>query len=258
MGLEMDLVSALQRCCTRCAERRLYICMTKFLCDRKTWEEIGELPRPDEALKSGDFHAALNGFALEHFLKLRETRTMTSDESIIGFGTALWLLGDRNGAASVWARVCDEAIKGRYTHSSNGTFQGGLLLWFASVWLKKGDWENKPEILLDNLHDLANDLLEKLLSKKKPMMGASFAASLAKLLRREIDLAEVETGYTNVPLLKERRQSMALFYAGVRAFEEGNTQETMRLWTQVGKPRNSLVELEHYLLVAERERLSMK
>ncbi len=176
------------------AEIKSFTVMTKRFCDYKTWKEIGEVPRPGEALKSGDYQAALNGFAMEHFIAFRESRTMASDSSLINFGATLWLLGDFYGAAIIWARVCDEAIKGRFTHSSDGTFKGGLLLWFASVWLEKGDWQKKPVVLLDNLHDLADALLEKLLNKKRPRMGAGIYTSIAKHLRGELELEKVASG----------------------------------------------------------------
>jgi hypothetical protein len=212
----------------------------------REWTEFGQTPRPDEALKSGDLPAALAGFATQHFLDSR-FRDRTSDGPAIGFGVSQWLLGDDFGAAMVWASVCETAYKGRYHYSSQGTFQGGLLLWFASVWLKDEDW-----------HDQAEQLFDKLLRKKHWGIAGSFSGRLARFVRREIDLSEVEAGYSDEPLLRERRQTQALFYAGVRAFEAGDIQETERLWRQVGAPKNSLVELEYYLLVYERERLNKR
>jgi len=100
------------------------------------WNDVGTTPQPKAALESGDLQAALSGFATLHLLNYRMHMRVCSDVHISGFGVALWLLGDRLGAATVWSRVCDEALKGKYTYSSTGTFQGGLLLWFASVWLK--------------------------------------------------------------------------------------------------------------------------
>jgi hypothetical protein len=89
-------------------------------------------------------------------------------------------------------------------------------------------------------------------------MGAGFPSRLARLLRREIGLPEVEADYSDTPLLRERRQTQALFYAGLRAFEEGNSKETEQLWQQVKPPENSLVELEYYLLSYERGRLNKR
>lgn len=214
--------------------------------DLREWTEFGESPKPGEALKSGDMRAALEGFAVEHLLELR-FRHRNSDGPTIGFGAALWLLGDVYGAAMLWSKVCDEAYRGRYHYSTQGTIQGGLLLWFASVWLKDEGW-----------HDEAAQLFDKLLRKKRPVMGADFSSQLARLLRREIDLPEIESAYSDVPLRRERQETQALFYAGVRAFEEGNQRETARLWQQVKSPENSLVELEYYLLVLERGRLNIR
>jgi hypothetical protein len=210
----------------------------------REWKSFGENPRPDEALKSGDLRAALGGFAMEHLLQSR-FRDRDSDGPAIGFGGALWLLGDYYGAAMLWAKVCDEAYKGRYHYSSQGTFQSGLLLWFASLWLKDNDW-----------HDDADQLLDKLLKKKQLVMGAIFPSLLAKLLRGEINLLQVEKGYSDTPLLRERQQTQALFYAGVRAMQDGKPLETERHWQQIKPPQNKAVDLEYYLLVHEREKLT--
>jgi hypothetical protein len=105
------------------------------------------------------------------------------------------------------------------------------------------------------MRDLANDLLDRLLKKKRPVMGAGIAMSIAKYLRGEIDLAKVEAEYSDVELFAERQRSMVKFYAGVKAIEGDNRQEALRLWSQISKPKNSLVEIEYYLLVAERNRL---
>jgi hypothetical protein len=187
--------------------------------------------------------SALAGFATKHLLDFR-FRHRESDGPAIGFGVTLWLLGDVYGAAMVWSKVCETAYKGRYQYSSQGTFQGGLLLWFASVWLADEDW-----------HDEADQLFDKLLKKKHWGSAGSFSGRLARLLRKEIDLPEVEADYSDEPLLRERRQTQALFYAGVRALEGRNVQETERLWRPVGAPKNSLAELEYHLLIHERERL---
>jgi hypothetical protein len=206
------------------------------------WNKFGQEPTPLEALKSHDLRAALGGFATQHLLQFR--RRMVSDGPAIGFGVTLWLLGDTHGAAMVWSKVADEAYKGKYTHSAMGAFQGGLLLWFASVWLKNQDW-----------HDEADQLLEKQLRRKRPVMGATFPSLLAKLLRQEANLQQVESEFSDVPLLREREQSQAYFYAGVRAAEHGDTTEARRLWNEITEPTNRLVELEYFLLVYERERL---
>jgi hypothetical protein len=211
--------------------------------DLREWGDYGRFPNPREALKAGDLRAALEGFATEHLLAFRFNHR-SSDGPAIGFGVVLWLLGDVYGAAMVWSQVCDQAFRGRYDYSSQATYQGGLLLWFASVWLKDEDW-----------HCEAEQLVDKLLRKKRPVMGAGFPSRLARLLRKEIDLPQIEAEYSDVPLLREREQTQALFYAGVRAFEEGNLSETERLWRQVKTPENSFVELENYLLLHERGRL---
>ncbi len=204
----------------------------------KEWREFRRMPEPKAALESGDLDAALSGFATRHLLNSRMRMRVYSDAEISGFGVALWLMGDSLGAATVWSRVCEEALKGRYTYSSTGTFQGGLLLWFASVWLKDEVW-----------HDEAAGLLDKLLRKKRPVMGADFPGSLARLLRREIDLAQVQAS-------TPPRERMSLFYAGVRAYEDGDSETTRRLWMQVKAPDKPQVELEYYILKHELKKLA--
>jgi hypothetical protein len=197
-----------------------------------------------EALKRGELSAALRAFATGHLLTLREPVRTYSDHDINGFGATLWLMGDTRGAGFVWSRTCDEAYKGRFTHSASGTFQSGLLLWFASVWLKNQVWRGDAE-----------RLLEKLLRKKQPVMGAEFPSHLAKLVRGETDAVRVAAEYDAAPShLRERRKAQTMFYAGVREVDLGNSAEAQRLWQQIGSPENPLVELEYYLLVHERQR----
>ena len=167
-----------------------------------------------------------------------------SDNDICGFGTTLWLMGDRAGAAQVWSRVCEDALKGRFTYSSTGTFKGWLLLWFASVWLKDEDW-----------HDEAAALLDKLLRKKQPAMGASFYINLARLLRREVSLDWIQSGFSDWPESRNHEARLALFYAGVSAYEIGDVGKTRQLWSNVQKPKEAEGELEYYLLAHELPKL---
>ena len=197
------------------------------------------MPEPQAAIESGDFHAALCGFATSHLLNYRQRSQFYSDVHICGFGVVLWLMEDRSGAANVWAAACDEAFKGKFKYSSTGVYQAGLLLWFASVWLKDGDW-----------HDDAAALLDKLLRRRKPVMGADFPSLLARLLRGDVDLPAVQAACKS-----EDDQRMALFYGGVRAFETGNRDTTRRLWREARAPTYSECELEYYLLAHERKKL---
>jgi len=178
-------------------------------------------------------------------LDYREYGPSHSDVWICGFGVTLWLMGDTDGAGSVWSQACDEALKGKFKYSSTGTFQSGLLLWFASVWLKNEDW-----------HEQAEALFDKLLRKKRHDMGADFSILLARMLRREIDLPEVQASYRDEqPEDRENHEWEALFYAGVRAYEDGAIDETRRLWKQAKERTESWVTLEYYLLEHERKRL---
>jgi hypothetical protein len=204
-----------------------------------SWEDFSKMPEPKAAIESGDLQAALSGFATSHLLDHRRRWQFYSDVYICGFGTVLWLMGDRSGAANVWAMACDEALKGKFKYSSTGTFQAGLLLWFASVWLKDEDW-----------HDDAAALFDKLLRKRQPVMGAGFPSLLARLLRGEIDFPEVESACKT-----EADMSMALFYGGVRSFEVGDAAITSKLWEQAKAPTYSQCELEHYLLLHEHKNL---
>jgi hypothetical protein len=204
-----------------------------------------KLPEPHPAIERGDLQAALSAFATREMLDYREYGPSHSDVWICGFGVTLWLMGDTDGAGSVWSKACDEAQNGKFKYSSTGTFQSGLLLWFASVWLKNEDWHEEAEALFD-----------KLLRKKRPDMGADFPILLARMLRREIDLPEVQASYRDEqPEDCEDYEWEALFYAGVRAYEDGDIGETHRLWSQAKERTESWVTLEYYLLEHERKRL---
>jgi hypothetical protein len=169
-----------------------------------------------------------------------------SDVWICGFGVTLWLMGDKVGAGRVWSRACDEALRGKFKYSSTGTLQSGLLLWFASVWLEHETWQQEAEALFD-----------KLLRKKRPVMGADVSLLLARLLRREIDLEQVREAYRDMPPhTHDSYDWTALFYAGVRAYEDGEIDETRRLWSQAKERTELWVVLEYYLLEHERTKLN--
>jgi hypothetical protein len=209
------------------------------------WWDISKLPQPKAALDAGDLHGALSGFATRELLDYRLHGRCHSDVWVCGFGVALWLMGDTDGAGRVWSKACDEALSGKFRYSSTGTFQPGLLLWFAAVWLKHEDW-----------HDEAAALFDKLLRKKQPVMGATFPSLLARLLRREIDLQEVQGSYSErPPHVREDYEWQALFYGGVRAYEHGDIDETRRLWALAQDRTGTSVALEYYLLEHERKKL---
>ena len=87
-------------------------------------------------------------------------------------------------------------------------------------------------------------------------MRASFSILIAKYLRREIDLSQVQASYKDKPAKSQRHYEMeSLFYAGVQAYDDGKVDETRRLWAQVkDRPKQTLV-FEHYLLVHEKKKL---
>jgi hypothetical protein len=209
------------------------------------WEDFAETPWPLAALHAGDLKSALAGFATRHVLGYRR-RGFYADADLSGFGTVLWLMGDRLGAANVWSFATEEAVKGRFKYSNSGTFRPGLLLWFASVWLKDEDW-----------HDEAAALFDKLLRRKVPLMSGHFERLLAKFLRREMTLEQVRAACLDVRPQQDREgaERKALFYAGVRACEDGNVEETRRLWAQAQAPTDREGELEYYLLVHEMKKL---
>lgn len=207
----------------------------------RDWNEFGRTPEPKAAIESGDLQGALSGFATREMLDYRLHGRYHSDVWICGFGVAQWLMGDTAGAARVWSRACDEALAGKFRYSSTGVYQAGFLLWFASVWLKDEDW-----------HDEASALFDKLLRRKRLVMGATFPSLIARLLRKEVELPEVLAAATD-----EARERMTLFYGGVRAFEEGDRAMTRRLWAQAKAPTYSQCEFEHYLLEHEKKKLEI-
>jgi hypothetical protein len=212
---------------------------------REDFWEYSKLPEPYRAIEKGDLRAALDAFATREMLDYRLHGPSHSDVWVCGFGLTLWLMGDPRGAGKVWSRACDEAMRGKFKYSSTGTFQSGLLLWFASVWLKEEDW-----------HEQAGALFDKLLKKKRPVLGADFSILLASLLRREIDLPEVRASYRDQPTHTHvGYEWRALFYAGVRACENGELEETRRLWRQAKERTDTSVAMEYYLLEHERKKL---
>jgi hypothetical protein len=210
--------------------------------------DISERLYPPDAIDAGDLHGALCAFAAREMLDYAcHGQRMHFDGWICGFGVTLWLMGDTDGAGKVWSRACDEASRGKFKYSSTGIFQPGLLLWFASVWSKNEDWREE-----------ANALFDKLLKRRRPVMGARFSILLAKFLRREIDLSQVQSSYKAAPpQSQESYEIVSLFYAGVQAYDEGKVDETRRLWAQVKvKPKQTLV-FEHYLLEHQRAKLGL-
>lgn len=203
------------------------------------------LPQPKVAMDTGDLPGALGAFATREMLDYRLHGRCHSDGWVCGFGAVLWLMGDTEGAGRVWSRACDEAFRGKFHYSSTGTFQPGLLLWFASVWLKNDDWQEEALASID-----------KLLRKRQPVMGAGFPSLIAKFLRRELELSEVQTSYRDKPPPVQRAcEWQTLFYAGVLAFKDGKVEETRRLWKQAKKRTDASVVLEYYLLEHARKKL---
>jgi len=78
----------------------------------KDWWDIAKLPYPPAAIEAGDLQVALNGFATREMLDYRLHGRCHSDVWVCGFGVVLWLMGDTDGAARVWSRACDEALRG--------------------------------------------------------------------------------------------------------------------------------------------------
>jgi hypothetical protein len=201
---------------------------------------------PPDLIDAGDLHGALGAFSAREMLDYAlYGHHSHSDVWVCGFGVTLWLMGDTEGASKVWSRACDEAIRGKFKYSSTGTFQSGFLLWFASVWLKNEDWREE-----------ANALFDKLLKGRQPVMGASFSILIAKYLRREIDLPQVQASYSDKPFQSQRHGEMeSAFYAGVRAYNDGKVDETRRLWAQVKDGPKQTLAFEHYLLEHEKKKL---
>lgn len=212
----------------------------------KNMWDISKRPYPPDAIDAGDLQAALGGFATRELLDYGRHGRCHSDVWVCGFGVTLWLMGDTAGAVKYWSKACGEALKGKFRYSSTGTFQPGLLLWFASVWLKNEDWREEADALFD-----------KLLRKRQPLMGANYSTLLAKFLRREIDLSQVQASYSaGQPQSQRSYEMVSWFYAGVQAYDDGRVDETRRLWAQVKvRPKQTLV-YELYLLEHEKKKLA--
>src|SRR5262249_18727946 len=137
-GFRNDSLRRRRQSRRRCLDMRVH---TEALWD------ISKLPQPKAAIEAGDLQAALSGFATRELLDYRLHGPSHSDVWVCGFGVALWLMGDTDGAGRIWSRATGEALKGKFKYSSTGTFESGLLLWFASVWLKDEDWHEQAAAL---------------------------------------------------------------------------------------------------------------
>jgi hypothetical protein len=211
----------------------------------RNWKDFGEETYPPHLIDAGNLPAALNAFALREMLDYRMYGRYHSDVWICGFGVVMWMMGDCYGAARVWSRVCDEVRSGKIKYSSTGTYQAGLLLWFAAVWLKDEDWRED-----------ANVFFSLLLTKRRPPIGSDFPSLLARYLRREIDLLEVKAGYKDqLQNSQDSYELEALFYAGVRAYADGNIDETRQIWSEIKGLNYSSLSLEHHLLTFEKKKL---
>jgi len=205
----------------------------------KRWSEFGKEPDPYPLIKSGDLEAALSAFAIREMLDYRMNGRYHSDGWICGFGAVLWMMKDRIGAARVWCKATDEAWAGKLHYSGSGLFESGLLLWFASAWLKDEDWRDEAALLFD-----------KLLHRKRPVGGAAFPSLLARLLLKQIELGEVLAACKD-----ESSEKEALFYGGVRAYEAGDYATTRKLWMQAKAPTYTSWKIEYYLMTHELELL---
>ena len=86
------------------------------------WWDMSKLPEPKAAIEAGDLQAALSGFATREMLDYRLHGRCHSDVWVCGFGAALWLLGDTDGAGRVWSRACDEVLRGKFRYSRPTAF----------------------------------------------------------------------------------------------------------------------------------------
>jgi hypothetical protein len=90
-------------------------------------------------------------------------------------------------------------------------------------------------------------------------MGARSSILLAKFIRREIELSEIPSSYQKEsPQNQEIHAGKSLFYAGVRAYQDGDIGETRRLWSQVNERTESELSLdfEYFLLHHEKKKLA--
>lgn len=216
--------------------------------------DVCGLPHPAEALYEGDFKTALQSFAVLEMFDCQQHGRFHSDVWVCGFGACLWLLGDKQRAASTWTLACDEALRGKYRYSNSGLFGPGLYLWFAAVWLREVD-----------LRAYANSLFEKLLKKRRPVMGSNDTSQFARLLRGDVDLDELfehyRTAHRHHPNYASSPQYFdyerhALFHAGVRAYEQNDHELTLRLWRRVTPLKEPSLDLSYYIMEHEKSQLA--
>lgn len=95
-------------------------------------------------------------------------------------------------------------------------------------------------------------------------MGSNRTTRFAKLLRGELEFEQMlehdrtahphYPNYTSSPQYIDLKRH-ALFYAGVKGYEENNHEITLRLWRKVTSIEEPSLDLSYYIMEHERTRL---
>jgi tetratricopeptide (TPR) repeat protein len=163
--------------------------------------------------------------------------------------TALWLMGDRNGALQGWRRAVEGIVDGsiQYGDAAGGATQG-LLLWYASITQKK----------VDERH-YAFEFLRSFKSKKVYEEAALWPRPIILMILGDFSfngILEMGVGSSDLNfclkqardnLFKRRHLCQVLFYQACRERESGSEDTCIKIMQVCFELENPILEPEWYL-----------
>jgi tetratricopeptide (TPR) repeat protein len=205
-------------------------------------EEIGKKPSTALHNNRGMAYLHLREFqrALADFRRAEEIsiKALGGECDKSRCGLALWMSGEREQAASLWAEGAQLMADGKiaYTDAAGGVSIGNLL-WFAAKRLQNAVH-----------HNLAIKLLRKKLRSKQ---SRAWPGPVSRFIVDTITEVEFRASVSSTPILRERQLCQAEFYIGVAAFgsDDRKYQQAMRLSSELGAI--SKLEDEYYLALHE-------
>ena len=161
-------------------------------------------------------------------------------------GTAYWLAGERDLAKTTWRAYVEGNLAGEILYGdAAGGVKEGLLLWYAG--------------LLTKDEKACKDALKYLANRAKRSAIESWPGPLAlmvlgkkpaeEVLTENFETGEIETAIAaaTTDLLKRRRLSQYLLYAGALALSQGKECDYWQRVKQCAALENPIIENEWYI-----------
>jgi hypothetical protein len=166
-------------------------------------------------------------------------------------GTALWLLGKKEDAMSVWHQAAAGILDGSigYGDLAGGGSQG-LLLWFAAISLKNS---SEQDYALKYLRTRVKRKAYAINWPRPVIQMVLGQISFSDVLKIGVGSESLEVSLKNTKedLLKRRQVCQALFYGACQAREAANEVECMNLMQVCSELENPIIESEWYLARGE-------